>query len=1284
MTFRGTKTNINSALNNLVFTPDANYNGDASIQIITKDLGHNGSGGAQQDTDTIAITVNPVNDAPTDIALSGSSVNENQSSGTAVGTFSSTDVDTGQTYTYSLVTGTGDTDNASFTIEGNTLKTAASFDYETKSSYSILVQTDDGNGGTFQKVFSITVNNVNDAPTDITLSAGNVNENQPSGTAVGTFSATDQDGGPAYTYTLVSGTGSTDNASFTIEGNTLKTAASFDYETKSSYSILVQTDDGNGGTFQKVFSIAVNNVNDAPTATDGTVTTIEDTPYVFHRSDFHFTDVDSGDTLQKVQITQLESAGYLKLNGVDVTLNQEITAADISAGKLTFDPASNANGAGYANFQFKVSDGTAYSAVPNTMMIDVTAVNDAPTASDGTVTTGEDTPYVFHRSDFHFADVDSGDTLQKVQVTQLESAGYLKLNGVDVTLNQEITAADISAGKLTFDPASNANGAGYANFQFKVSDGTAYSAVTNTMTIDVTAVNDAPTASDGTVTTGEDTPYVFHRSDFHFADVDSGDTLQKVQVTQLESAGYLKLNGVDVTLNQEITAADISAGKLTFDPASNANGAGYANFQFKVSDGTDYSAVANTMTIDVTAVNDAPTIGAPVSVSTAEGGSISLTGLNQITISDAENNQVSVTLTVGHGVLTAGAESGSSITFTGLPAEVTTALSNLSYSPGHDYHGSDSISLTVHEGSFFDHFTSDQIQVIQGSSGVSENGGVLDLTTQAERQNVGVMVNNAGITNGDIEASVKLTGGLSGGYGIYYRASSQDGLVSGYVFQFDPGVGGNNSVVGAEFIVRDSANDNSPARVFMTDVMGAGFDLNAEHQISISVQGTHQIIKVDGIVVLDFSDSLYTAGGVGFKAWTNTSSDVGLTEISSLNVTASSPVTSANIGVTVNSVNDAPTGLAHTVSMFEDGVYTLQGSDFGFRDLYDYPANAFAGVKITGIPSAGSLTLFNGASNIPVTVDQIISIADITAGKLKFSPAPNSSGANYDHFMFAVMDDGETLNGGINTDTVPKTMTFNVTPLNDPPTITSPTQVSTTGSAPYTFNNAISISDANDVSDPASEQLFVRLVTNHGTLSLNPSQVGGLTFLLGTGTRSSDVAFEGTISQVNAALNGLVFTPQSGYSGLANISILTTDMGNNGLSGGGGEGLGYSNIDVYVNSAGPFAANQASVVAFSGIAPASTAANTAVVFSSGNGQAISVSDADAGSNQIAVSLIANNGTLTLGHTDGLSIGEGDGINDSVIRFRGTIAAINNALDGLVFQPNKGFVTGRGSFHSRRL
>jgi hypothetical protein len=217
--------------------------------------------------ETFTITVTDLNDPPSDVTFSNLSVAENSASGTTVGTASTTDPDAGDTHTYTLVAGDGDTDNGSFTIDGSTLKTNAVFDYETKNSYSIRVQTDDGNGGTFQKSFTVTVTDVNEnqAPTDITFSNLSVAENSASGTTVGTASTTDPDAGDTHTYTLVAGDGDTDNGSFTIDGSTLKTNAVFDYETKNSYSIRVQTDDGNGGTFQKSFTVTVTDANDAPT-----------------------------------------------------------------------------------------------------------------------------------------------------------------------------------------------------------------------------------------------------------------------------------------------------------------------------------------------------------------------------------------------------------------------------------------------------------------------------------------------------------------------------------------------------------------------------------------------------------------------------------------------------------------------------------------------------------------------------------------------------------------------------------------------------------------------------------------------------------------------------------------------------------------------------------------------------------------------------------------------------------------------------------------------------------
>jgi hypothetical protein len=209
--------------------------------------------------------VTNVNETPTDITLSATSVAENQASGTTVGSFTTIDPDAGNTFTYTLVSGTGSTDNGSFSIAGGVLQTAASFNFESKSSYSIRVRSADQGGLSVEKQFVITITNVNETPTNLALSPTSIAENQSSGTAVGTFTTTDPDTGNTFTYTLVSGTGSTDNASFTIDGNTLKSAGSFDFETKSSYSIRVRTTDQGGLWYETQFTINVSDGNDGAT-----------------------------------------------------------------------------------------------------------------------------------------------------------------------------------------------------------------------------------------------------------------------------------------------------------------------------------------------------------------------------------------------------------------------------------------------------------------------------------------------------------------------------------------------------------------------------------------------------------------------------------------------------------------------------------------------------------------------------------------------------------------------------------------------------------------------------------------------------------------------------------------------------------------------------------------------------------------------------------------------------------------------------------------------------------
>ncbi|MEZ0540627.1 cellulose binding domain-containing protein [Fibrella arboris] len=111
------------------------------------------------------------NQAPTDVNLSGTAVAENAAVGTLVGTLSTTDADIpAQDFTYSLVSGAGSDNNALFTISGNNLLTAAAFDFETKSTYSIRVRsTDSGTPAlSYDKVLTISVTNVNELTASIT------------------------------------------------------------------------------------------------------------------------------------------------------------------------------------------------------------------------------------------------------------------------------------------------------------------------------------------------------------------------------------------------------------------------------------------------------------------------------------------------------------------------------------------------------------------------------------------------------------------------------------------------------------------------------------------------------------------------------------------------------------------------------------------------------------------------------------------------------------------------------------------------------------------------------------------------------------------------------------------------------------------------------------------------------------------------------------------------------------------------------------------------------------
>ena len=174
---------------------------------------------------------------------------ENAPTGTTVGTLSVTDPDgDAPVYTLSSACSGGAFANGDFTLSGNTLKTAAVFDFEATPSKTICVEANDGQGGTFAAALAISILDVNEPPTGIALSSNTVWEGAAIGTAVGSFSTSgDPDAVQTFSYSLVSGDGAADNSKFTIDGNQLKLAAVVpDFAAQPVLYIRVRSTDGGG------------------------------------------------------------------------------------------------------------------------------------------------------------------------------------------------------------------------------------------------------------------------------------------------------------------------------------------------------------------------------------------------------------------------------------------------------------------------------------------------------------------------------------------------------------------------------------------------------------------------------------------------------------------------------------------------------------------------------------------------------------------------------------------------------------------------------------------------------------------------------------------------------------------------------------------------------------------------------------------------------------------------------------------------------------------------------
>ncbi len=367
------------------------------------------------------------------------------------------------------------------------------------------------------------------------------------------------------------------------------------------------------------------------TASNLSITTDEDTPVNFDVNPSSDTD---GDPITYTIVTP--------------PTNGALTNCLASNNDLNCDYTPSANYFGTDSFTYKSNDGTADSSGVTTVTITVNSINDTPTIpTTQAVATDEDIPVTF---DLNIGSDIDGDTLT-YHVSSTTSNGILSCTG---GTNRS----------CTYTPSLNYNGVD--TFTYYVNDGTINSS-TATVTITINAINDLPDmAADFSITTPEDTPINF--SVAAATDVDP-DTLTYTIVTP-PSNGLLT----------NCMAAD---GDLNCDYSPNLNYNGVDTFTYRANDGVADSATVTTVTINITPVNDAPTLAATQSITTDEDTPITF-DLNAGADIDGDILNYTITLSTGNGFLTCDEGTSRSCTYT----------------PSSNFNGSDDFTYQVSDGEY--------------------------------------------------------------------------------------------------------------------------------------------------------------------------------------------------------------------------------------------------------------------------------------------------------------------------------------------------------------------------------------------------------------------------------------------------------------------------------------------------------------------------------------------------------------------------------------------------------
>ncbi len=526
----------------------------------------------------------------------------------------------------------------------------------------------------FTGASTLLVNDVNNnlSSTQITVVHGTVNVSTSGG-------ATISAGANASTSFTLSGTQKQINAAL----------ATLTYTPTSYYSgsdtLTFKSTDSGGLITSSTVNINVTFVNHPPQNTVPSAQSVNENATLSFIAANLITVIDPDSNLATVQLVVSNGTLSVSTSGgatisaganASSTLTLSGTQAQINLALATLTYTGNLNYSGGDTLTITSLDsGTPVLNAVSTVAITVTFVHYPPVATPQTVTTLENNP-------------------ASVTLAGTDIAGYALSFAVASSPVHGIISG--SAPNLTYTP--NVNYSGNDSFNFTANDGSLTSNAA-AVTLNVTFVAQPPVASPAMVTVNENNPKV-------------------ITLTGTDPQSYPLT--FTLATNPTHGSVSLSTPNATYTP--NTNYLGADSFTFLAYDGTQYSALAATVSLSVIAVNHPPTVITPVSITTNQNAILSFTGGTAVTVNDQDSNLASTQLSVSHGILnlsltsgvgvSAGAVGTATITLAGTQSQIQTSLQSLSYQGIINYSGSDILQVTATDSGSPPLFTTNNASIV--------------------------------------------------------------------------------------------------------------------------------------------------------------------------------------------------------------------------------------------------------------------------------------------------------------------------------------------------------------------------------------------------------------------------------------------------------------------------------------------------------------------------------------------------------------------------------------------